>query len=161
YWVIHKLTGHTLGTHPYEIGRFMLLSFNVPLMLLIFVIVAKLAEQFGTTDWGRIFVVAAATMATMLTTFSVTLNNHIFGAASAAVAIYFYVQIARATELRGWHFLACGVAAAFAFTNEPPAASLLALLGILLLVRDWKRTLLWGVPGVLGVLAAYFGTNYI
>src|SRR5688572_17617945 len=33
YWVIHKLTGATLGTHPYEIGRFMLLTINVPLML--------------------------------------------------------------------------------------------------------------------------------
>ncbi len=29
YWVIHKLTGWTLGTHPYEIGRFMLLTINV------------------------------------------------------------------------------------------------------------------------------------
>jgi hypothetical protein len=161
YWVIHKLTGHTLGTHPYEIGRFMLLSFNVPLMVLMFVLVAKLAEQLGTTDWGRIFVVAAATMATLLTTFAITLNNHIFGAASAAVALYFYVQIARAGEPRGWHFFVCGLAAAFAFTNELPAASLLALLGLLLLVRDWRRTLLWGVPGVLVVMAAYFGTNYI
>jgi hypothetical protein len=161
YWVIHKLTGHTLGTHPYEIGRFMLLSFNVPMMILMFVIVAKLAEQLGTSDWGRIFVVAAATMATMLTTFSITLNNHIFGAASAALAIFYYVKIARSSEPKGWHFLACGLAAAFAFTNELPAASLLALLGLLLLVRDWKRTLLWGVPGVLVVLAAYFGTNYV
>src|SRR5690606_35464302 len=88
YWIIHKLTGHTLGTHPYEIGRYMLLTINIPLMLVMFVLIARLAEEFGTTDWGRIFVVAAATMATLLTTFSVTLNNHIFGAVSALVAIY-------------------------------------------------------------------------
>src|SRR5690606_22330982 len=100
----------TLGTHPYEIGRFMLLSFNVPLMILMFVLVAKLAEQLGTTEWGRVFVVAAATMATMLTTFSVTLNNHIFGAASAVVALYYYVKIVRAEQPRGWWFLACGLA---------------------------------------------------
>ena len=29
YWVIHRLTGATLGTHPYEIGRFMLILVNV------------------------------------------------------------------------------------------------------------------------------------
>ena len=30
YWVIHRLTGATLGTHPYEIGRFMLVTINLP-----------------------------------------------------------------------------------------------------------------------------------
>src|SRR5690606_27589589 len=147
YWIIHKLTGNTLGSHPYEIGRFMLLSFNVPLMLLIFYLVAKLAEDLGSGDWGRLFVVASATMATLLTTFAVTLNNHIFGAASAAVAIYCYVKIARSERASGWTFFLCGLATAFTFANELPAASLLALLGLLLLARDWKRTLIWGVPG--------------
>ena len=161
YWLIHKLTGHTLGSHPYEIGRFMLLSFNIPLMLLMFYLVAKLAEQLGTGNWGRLFVVATATMATLLTTFANTLNNHIWGAASAAVAIYCYVKIARGERTSGWTFFLCGLATAFTFANELPAASLLALLGLFLLVRDWKRTLMFGVPGVAVVLAAYFGTNYI
>lgn len=161
YWIIHKLTGHTLGTHPYEIGRFMLLTINIPLMLVMFLLIAKLAEEFGTSDWGRIFVVAAATMATLLTTFSVTLNNHIFGAVSALVAVYYYIRIVRSPEPRRWHFFAVGLAAAFAFTNELPAAALLALLGILLLVRDWRNTLVLGLPGVALVLAAFFGTNYI
>ena len=29
YWPIYRLTGATLGTHPYEIGRFMLVLFNL------------------------------------------------------------------------------------------------------------------------------------
>ncbi len=161
YWIIHKLTGHTLGTHPYEIGRFMLLSFNVPLMLLMFTLVAKLAEDLGTGDWGRLFVVATATMGTLLTTFAITLNNHIFGAASAVVALYCYVKIARGDRASGWMFFLCGLATAFTFANELPAASLLALLGVLLLARDWKRTLLFGLPGVAIVMAAYFSTIYI
>lgn len=161
YWLITKITGWNLGTHPYEVGRLMLLLTNVPAMIVFFVVIAALAEQLGTTDWGRIFVVAAACFGTLLTTFAVTLNNHIVGATSAAVAIYFFVQIARSQQPRGWHFLACGLAAAFTAANELPAAAFLALLGLILLVHDWKRTLIWGVPGVLVVAAAFFTTNYI
>lgn len=161
YWVIHKLTGWTLGTHPYEVGRLMLWLTNIPAMILMFVVVAVLAEQLGASDWGRIFVVACATFGTLLTTFAITLNNHLIGATSAAVAVFFYVQIARSANPRSWHFAACGLAAAFTAANELPAAALLALLGLLLLVRDWKKTLVWGVPGVAVVAAGFFGTNYL
>src|SRR4029078_4975432 len=37
YWVIHKLTGATLGTHPYEIGRFMLVTINVLPLIIYFI----------------------------------------------------------------------------------------------------------------------------
>ncbi len=161
YWLIHKATGWTLGTHPYEVGRLMLLLTNVPAMILLFLVVAALAEQLGSRDWGRLFVVATATFATLLTTFAVTLNNHIVAAASAAVAIYFYVQIVRNQTARGWHYAACGFAAAFTAANELPAAALMALLGLLLVVRDWKKTLLFGLPAVAVVAAAFFGTNYV
>lgn len=161
YWVIHKLSGWTLGTHPYEVGRLMLWLTNIPAMILLFIIVAVLAEQLGSGDWGRIFVVACATFGTLLTTFAVTLNNHLVGAASAAVALFFYAQIARSPEPRRWHFVACGVAAAFTAANELPAAAMMALLGLMLLARDWKSTLIWGVPGVAVVATAFFGTNYL
>ncbi|QDU57255.1 DUF2029 domain-containing protein [Aeoliella mucimassa] len=161
YWLIKQITGWDLGTNPYEVGRLMLLLTNVPAMVLMFLVIAVLAEQLGTSDWGRIFVVAAASFATLLTTFAATLNNHIVGATAAAVAVFFYVQIARSETPRGWHFLMCGLASAFMAANELPATALLALFGLLLLVRDWKKTLIWGVPGVAVVAAAFFTTNYI
>lgn len=161
YWVIHKLTGWNLGDNPYEVGRLMLLLTNIPAMLIFFLAIAALAEQLGTTDWGRIFVVAAATQGTLLTTFANTLNNHIIGTASAAAALYFYVQIARSDKRRPWQFASCGLAAGFTAANELPALALLALLGLLLLARDWKSTLVWGVPPVLLVAAAFFGSNYV
>ncbi len=161
YWLLTKITGWNLGTHPYEVGRLMLLLTNVPAMIVFFVVIAALAEQLGATDWGRVFVVATACFATLLTTFAITLNNHIVGATSAAVAIYFFVQIARSEQPRGWQFLVCGLAAAFTAANELPATAFMALLGLILLLHDWKRTLIWGVPGVLVVAAAFFTTNYV
>ena len=72
YWVIFHLTGMSLGTHPFVVGRIMLILVNVLPLAVSFVLLAKLVERFGTTDWGRLFVMAAATFGTFLTTFAVT-----------------------------------------------------------------------------------------
>ena len=66
----------------------MLFTVNILPLMLMYVLLARLVERFGTTDWGRIFVMAAATLGTLLNTFAVVLNNHIVAAVSAAVAMY-------------------------------------------------------------------------
>ena len=93
YWVIYRLTGMSLGTHPYEIGRFMLVTLNVIPLAIYFLLLAALVERLGTTDWGRMFVMAAAVFGTFLTTFAVVLNNHLPAAVCAMVALYAAVRI--------------------------------------------------------------------
>ena len=93
YWLIYQTTGATLAEYPYEIGRFMLVMINVVPMLVYFCLLARLAERFGTTDWGRIFMMAAATFGTFLTTFVVTINNHTPAAVCVAIALYAAVRI--------------------------------------------------------------------
>ena len=44
----------------------MLVLFNVVPLVIGFVLLARLVERFGTTDWGRIFVMAAAVFGTFL-----------------------------------------------------------------------------------------------
>ena len=161
YWVIHRITGWTLGDHPYEIGRFMLFTVNVLPMVLMFVLVARLAERFGTTDWGRIFVMAAATLGTILNTFAVVLNNHLPAAISATVALYAFVRIYFDGERRWAYFALTGLAAAFTAADELPAVSLLALMGVMLFLRAPRETLLGYVPAALVVVFAFFGTNYL
>ncbi len=60
YWIIYHLTGMSLATHPFVVGRMMLVIINVIPLAISFVLLARLVERFGTTDWGRLFVVAAA-----------------------------------------------------------------------------------------------------
>jgi hypothetical protein len=161
YWLINRVTGFTLRDNPYEIGRAMLFTINVLPMILMFVIVAGLAERFGTTDWGRIFVVAAATLGTFLNTFAVVLNNHTIGAACAAVALYAAVRIAYDGERRWRYFLLAGFAAALTAADELPALTFLGLIGLLLLWNAPKQTLFAFVPAMLVVVAAFFATNWI
>lgn len=93
YWLIHQVTGMTLESHPYVVGRLMLVTINILPMALMFFLIARLAERFGTTDWGKIFVVAAACLGTMLVPFAVVLNNHCVAAVSATIAICAAVRI--------------------------------------------------------------------
>jgi hypothetical protein len=161
YWLIHRLTGWTLGDHPYEIGRAMLVTINILPMLLLLVCVAWWAERLGTTDAGRVFVVATAALGTMLGTFAVVLNNHLPAAVSAAVALFAVVRIILDGE-RGWrYFFLAGLAGAFAAANELPALAFLACIGVMLAWRAPRPTALAFLPAVAIVAAAFFGTNWL
>ena len=160
YWAINKATGWTLADNPYEVGRLMLFTVQVLPTLLMLAIIASLAERFGKSDWGRIFVVAAAAFGTMLTPFAVVLNNHTIAAVSATVALYAFVRI-WFDDSRQWRWYAlAGLAGAFAAANELPALAFFALLTAAVLWKNWRLAAAGFAPLALLVLAASFGTNY-
>lgn len=161
YWLINSFTGMTLGSQPYELGRVMLFTINIVPLVLMYVLLGRIVERLGESDWGRIFVVAVATLGTFLNTFASVLNNHIVAAVSAAVAIYALVRILCDDERRLRYFAIAGLAASFAAANELPAASLAAAIGLLLLWRAPRETLIAFVPATIVVAAAFFTTNWI
>jgi hypothetical protein len=161
YWVIYRATGATLETHPYAIGRFMLILVNVVPMVVCLWLLSRLVERFGTTDWGRVFVMGAAALGTFLTTFAVVINNHLVAGVLALVALYVAVRIWFDAQ-RGWQYFAlAGFFAAFAAANELPALSLFAAIGAALLWKAPWRTLAAFVPAAGVVVAAFFATNWI
>jgi hypothetical protein len=160
YWVVRQITGWTLAEQPYEVVRVILLTVNVIPMILYFVLLAKLVERFGRTDWGRIFVMAAATFGTLLSVFAVALNNHLIAAVSASIALYAAVRIWYDGARSGWLFSVAGFFAAFTAANELPALVFFGLLGLGLLYKAPAKTLTWGLPAALIVVVAWFGTNY-
>ncbi len=160
YWVIHRLTGKTLGEHPWAIGRGLLLLMNWLPMLGYLALVAALAERLGRSTWSRLVVVASACFATFLSTFVVALNNHLPAAVSVAVVLWLLHRI--------WHgrsgplvFFFAGVFAAFAAACDLPALAFFALATLAALWCNWRRVLLAWVPGAAVVAAAFFGTNYL
>jgi hypothetical protein len=161
YWLIYHLTGATLGDHPFEIGRFMLITFNVIPLAIYLWLLGRMVERYGTTDWGRIFVIAAAAFGTFLTTFAVVLNNHVTGAVTALGAVYAAARIwyDGRRELR--YFIAAGLLAAATVADELPALSFFALLSAGLLWKAPKPTLIAYLPAALLVAVGFFGTNYI
>ena len=161
YWFIYHTTGYTLGTHPYAVGRALLIVINVIPLVICFLMLARLVERFGTSDWGRLFVVAAACFGTFLTTFSVVINNHLPAAASTMIALYAAIRIwfDGRGELR--YFVLAGLFGAFAAANELPALSFFGLLSLVLVWKAPRQTLLAYVPAAMVIAAGFFATNWI
>lgn len=160
YWLLHRLTGHTLGTHPHELGRVLLFTWNVIPFALFLAILARIVERYGTSDFGRVFVVAAAAFGTLLSAYAVVFTNHWPAAFAAMVALDATLRIVCEGERRLRWFLVAGLAAAFMAACELPALAFCGLVGLLLLRASPRAALLAAVPGMAIVAAAALGTNY-
>ena len=161
YWLIKQITGATLADQPGYVSRLMLVLTNAVPLAAALVLLAGLIDRYGTTDWGRIFAVAAACFGTFVTTFSVTLNNHTIAAISLVVAIAVALPIFTNDCRAWWRFAVAGLSFAFLAANELPALSLLVFAGLALAWKSPPRTLLAFVPAVLAIAAAALITNYL
>lgn len=161
YAVIFHALGASLEDYPYEIGRFLLILTNVLPMAAYFALLAWLVERIGVTSWGRIFTFAAGAFGTFLTTFAITINNHTPAVVCVSAALYALVRIWYDGARAVWLFALAGSFAALAVTCELPALSLWALLGVALLWKAPRETLLGYLPASLVVALAAVGTNYV
>jgi hypothetical protein len=141
--------------------RTILMTVNGLLLVVYWTLLARLVERFGTSDWGRLYVLAAGCFATFLTTFSNTLNNHSVAACSAMFALYPVLQIWYGGARGAGLFLAAGFFAGFTAANELPAAAFAAALLVLLLFRAPQRSLLLFLPAAGLSVAAALTTNYL
>ncbi len=159
YWLIHQCTGWTLASEPFLVVRWMVGLTNGLLLVAFWWAVARWIDRWCEHRWSAHLLAAMATFGTFLTTFAVTINNHLPAAVTAAWTLEALVLVARGD--RRWSVFALGgIMAALTAANELPALSLLAASLIYLAWSDWKRWLSGTVPAVLLVAAAFFGTNY-
>ena len=161
YWVIYKATGATLSDHPFAIGRTLLTLFNVLPMVLYFLVVGRMVERFGKSDWGRLFVMTCAAFGTFLSTFAVAINNHLTAAVAAAIALDAALRLWYDGERRLRWFFVAGFFAAFTAANELPALAFFAALAAGLLYKAPGGTLKAFLPAALIVFSAAEGTNYL
>jgi hypothetical protein len=162
YWVLKHLFGWSIDRDRWWVVCFMLLTVNVLPFAIYLVLLSRLIEDYGTTDFGKLLVFATACCGTFLTTFSATLNNHNPAAYCVLFAVYPLLSKrgAPATESRGKLFVS-GFFAGLAVTLELPALALLiAMLVPLVLVRP-SRAMVYFVPGMLLPLAAMLVCNTV
>jgi len=161
YWIIKTVTGADIEEHPLYVGRLILLFSNVLPIVVFLMLLACAVERYGTTDWGRIFVVGCGAFGTMVTTFAVTLNNHVPAAVSVMIAIYAALAIWRDGQ-RSWYLFALGgLFSAFAVANELPALAFFVAVLFGLLVKSPLRTLAFFIPAAAVVAFGFFYTNYL
>jgi hypothetical protein len=151
----------SLEHEPYLVVRVMLVVCNLLPLVLSWFLLARLIERFGVTDWGRVFAMVFVCFGTFLSTFAVTLNNHIPGVVCVTIAFYCVVRIVYDQRIQWRYFLGAGFFGAFAVVCEMPALLFCGLIGLWLLCHQPRRTLSGFVPAALVVAAAFFTTNFI
>ncbi|MDR2705466.1 MAG: hypothetical protein LBC02_06780, partial [Planctomycetaceae bacterium] len=151
----------SLANDPYLIVRTTLILCNLLPLVYCWMLLIRLIERFGTTDWGRIFSAAFVCFGTFLPTFAVTLNNHLPAVFCVTVSFYCGVRILFDQEIRWRYFFCSGFFGFFAVACELPALSFCAGLGLLLFLKYQRQTLFGYLTGTLLVAAAFFATNEI
>ncbi|MBI3411517.1 MAG: hypothetical protein HY040_24580 [Planctomycetes bacterium] len=186
YWLLKMLFGWTLDSHPWAVVRTILFLVNIFPFAIYLGSFARLVERYGTTDWGRCFVLAAAGFGTMVTPFQITFNNHTVASYCVLFALVCVLDIwkqgrvagvealqssggprvrgfedsAPATQPRWQPFVGAGLFSAFAVCNELPALAFAAALFLVLLAYYPGRTLLLFLPGALALGVAFFAVNH-
>jgi hypothetical protein len=106
YWLIHRLTGWTLGDHPFEVGRMLLLVCGAVPFAILLAFTFRSVDMVGSSDWGRLWAAALAACGTLLTTFAIALTNHLPAAAAAAASLWLLLAIRSGTSRSAWPFFA-------------------------------------------------------
>jgi hypothetical protein len=169
YWIVKQITGATLATHPFYVGRIVLWLCNVPPLIVMWWLLAKLIDRYGRSDFSRLLAMTAATFGTFLTTFGITLNNHVHAAVCVTATIYCLLQVRPASRPDAAEpangsprqYALAGLFAALTFANELPALAFLALIAIAAAWCDWRKALLYFAPPALVVVAAMIALNYV
>ncbi len=161
YWVLKKCLGWSIDADRWLVVPTILLTVNVIPFAIYLLLLARLIECTGKTDFGRILSFAAACFGTFLMTFSFTLNNHLPAAFAVLFAVYPLLSaMAENRDMGPLGYLVTGFFAALSFTLELPAASFLVGLAIPLLIARPRSTLLFFLPAALIPLAAALAANH-
>ncbi len=160
YLGLQRLTGWTLEDDPFQVVRWLLLAGQVLPLVIFFWATGRIADQVANSDWTRIFLVACATFGTFITTFAITLNNHVPTVVCVSLATLLLIRIWRRDATGRAAFVLTGLMAALAAAFELPATAFLALAGFLCLLRNPLHTLTGFVPAAALIAAAFFATNH-
>jgi len=163
YYVIYIASGGKISfaSDPYLVVRTLLVIINLIPVMFCWFLMSRLIDRFATTDWSRLFLMAFVCFGTFVSTFVVTLNNHLPGICCVIISMYAAIQILFEEKRSLVYFLTAGFFAALLPACELPGLAYTAfLMGALALV-SWRRTLLGYVPAMVLVLAAFLQTNYI
>ena len=165
YWILLNAFGWSLIDNPITVVRAMLILVNALPFAGYLWMLTQIAERWGKTDWGKIYIVAAGAFGTLVTPFLITLNNHTFATFAVMAAwwslLCIWDKVSR-QETPGWqHFVSAGFFGAFAATCEMPALSFAIAALVLLLLWCPRQALLLALPAALVPAAAFFATNYI
>lgn len=161
YWLLNRVLGWDIVRDRWLVIPAIVLTWNVLPFAIYLLLIGRLLDITGKTDFGKLLAFAVAALGTFLLTFSGTLNNHLPGAYCVLFASYPLLRaIHENCDMTPVGYGVCGFFAAFAATFELPALCFFAALFLPLLVARPRNTLLFFLPCALLPFVALFLANY-
>ena len=159
YWLLKKLFGWDIEVQRWPVVCTILVTFNIVPLVVFLLLLARFLEEYGRTDWGRLFVFASACFGTFMTAFAVALNNHTPAACCIMFAVMPLLRGLRSGFTSGQMF-AVGLFSGLAIAFDLPCASF-AGLAFLLVAWQYPRGLLVYIPMLALAPALLLAANYI
>ncbi|MCS6863490.1 MAG: hypothetical protein RMJ56_00210 [Gemmataceae bacterium] len=161
YWLLRKVFGWDIVRDRWLVIPTIMLTWNVLPFAVYLVLLARLIDAIGKTDYGKLLALATAAVGTFILTFAHTLNNHLPAAYCVLFASYPLLKaILENRDMQPWEYGICGFFAALAATFELPATAFLAAIALPLFVARMRNTLLYFLPAAVIPIAALFVCNY-
>jgi hypothetical protein len=162
YWVLREVFGWDIVRDRWLVIPVIVITWNVIPFAIYLVLIGRLLDGIGKTDFGKLLAFATAALGTFLTTFSGSLNNHTPAAFCVLFGSYPLLRAIGANrDMAPWEYGLCGFFASCTATFELPALAFLAALGVPLLIAHTRSTLLYFVPAAILPLVALYVCNYI
>ena len=158
YWLVNKTTGLHILERPLTVIKLLTFINQSLLFITIVILLARVAKPLLTDNRLYALYLIAIIFGTFLSTFAVTINNHIPAALFSLLTV---LQCRKLTTRPHYSpgYAYVGFYAAITVTFELPALAFLGLIGIWCLALDYKRALLFGLPAILAIATAYLGVN--
>lgn len=160
YWVVRAVTGATLTGQPFLVVRVMLVLVNLLPLMGLWWLLLRWADQPWLNDAQVIALAVFAMFGTFLSTFAITINNHLPAAMATAISMFCLLRVLMDHRHHPGWYVVCGLATSFMVACELPALSWVFTAGILLGLVDWRRTWKAYVPATLPFFVLFLGMNY-
>jgi hypothetical protein len=162
YWLLNRVLKWDIVRDRWLVIPAIVLTWNVLPFALYLVLLGRLIDATGKTDFGKLLAFTTAAVGTFLTTFTGTLNNHLPAAFCVLFASYPLLKaVLDGRDMTAREYAVCGFFAAFAATFELPALAFLVALGLPLLIASPRNTVVFFVPAAIVPIAALLACNYI
>jgi hypothetical protein len=149
-----------LTEQPFYVGRIILLIVNLVPLVLFWFMFARWSERTAKGAWCQVTLVSVLVWGTFLSTFAVTLNNHLPAAVAVGCSLLLWHRWVKNESWRWWSMVVLGLLASFAAACELPALSWVGVLGLLVLLRRGIPAAAIYTFSTLPVLFAFLITNY-
>lgn len=159
YWLLNKSTGLNILDQPLPVIKLLTFLNQSLLFLLIVILLATVAEPLITDRRLYALYLFSIIFGTFLSTFSVTINNHVPAALFTLLTVLQCKKLTTDPQ-QSRRYAYVGLSAAITVTFELPSLAFLAMVGIWCLTLDIKRSLVFGVPAISIVFFAYLSANY-